>query len=373
MMKTRTKTYEGWNYKIILAFITMMLCLVFAKNNVFASNRIDFEKLETLPIDGTKTAMKQLTDTDYCHYYMFTIPQAGEVKITLNNYGGGRVYWDLYNQEEYQLKEDSLSDGGNMSTPKIDNWFYNLKQGTYYLCLSKSNSPYYKISVTYKSLNCSTGNNDSILTAEPVKLDSIVYNMLTYDFDTAWYKYDIPQTGEYYFDFYKTGCAYDIELYDSNGKYFDNWVMDLGTKYRNGTQALKAGTLYVKVIKGDAGPYKFKLSAPKTVNKTTSSTQTSTKAPSVVIKQTKKVVKYTTVVKKKVVVYINTVVNVTNAKVSYKLKSCPKKGKKYIKISKKGKVTFKKKAPRGVYKIKVSVKKTASTRAVSKIVKIRVK
>ena len=58
-------------------------------------------------------------------------------------------------------------------------------------------------------------------------------------------------------------------------------------------------------------------------------------------------------------------------KLSYKLKSCPKKMKSYIKISKKGVVTLKKKAKKGIYKIKITAK--GVYRKGAKMVSIRVK
>lgn len=60
-------------------------------------------------------------------------------------------------------------------------------------------------------------------------------------------------------------------------------------------------------------------------------------------------------------------------KLSYKLKSCPKKMKSYIKISKKGVVTLKKKAKKGIYKIKITAKAKGVYRKGAKMVSIRVK
>lgn len=58
---------------------------------------------------------------------------------------------------------------------------------------------------------------------------------------------------------------------------------------------------------------------------------------------------------------------------TYKVSSTPKKGKKYIKVSTSGKVTLKKKAPKGTYKIKVSVQENTAFTKAEKTVSIKVK
>ena len=50
-----------------------------------------------------------------------------------------------------------------------------------------------------------------------------------------------------------------------------------------------------------------------------------------------------------------------------------KKAKKYIKVSKKGKVTVKKGIKKGTYKIVIKVKATKNTKAGKKVVKIVIK
>lgn len=58
---------------------------------------------------------------------------------------------------------------------------------------------------------------------------------------------------------------------------------------------------------------------------------------------------------------------------SYKVTSTPKNASKYISVSKKGKVTMKKKAPKGTYKIQITAKATANYKKAVKTVKVVVK
>ena len=60
-------------------------------------------------------------------------------------------------------------------------------------------------------------------------------------------------------------------------------------------------------------------------------------------------------------------------KITYKVKKYPKSMKKYISISKKGVVTFKKKAKRGTYKIEITAAAKGNYKKTTKIVTIKVK
>lgn len=60
-------------------------------------------------------------------------------------------------------------------------------------------------------------------------------------------------------------------------------------------------------------------------------------------------------------------------KLKYKIAGTPKKGAKYISVNSKGKVTIKKKAPKGTYRIKVTAAGNSLYKGASKTVKITVK
>lgn len=76
--------------------------------------------------------------------------------------------------------------------------------------------------------------------------------------------------------------------------------------------------------------------------------------------------------KKKQTVKLSVSTN-SSGKISYSAASNSKKLKKYISVSKKGVVTFKKNAPKGTYKIKVTVVAKDGFKSVSKTVKIKIK
>lgn len=379
IMKTNTRI--TWNHRLILAAIALMFCMLFARSNVWAS--VDHSSLVTLPTNGNMTGMKRLTTTDFRHYYKFTIPQAGKVTISVANYGdpdttSDWVNMSLYNQDETKLWGLQVS-AGNLSKANVkSDWDY-MEQGTYYIIMdkasaSKNKNTSYTIGVNYESLNCSTGNNISMNTASPVALNNYVYNVITSGHRVAWYKYDIPQAGEYNFfqvaTGYSTGKIY-YTVYDSNENKLYGWN-GIGNFDDKKTWNLPAGTVYIKVFSdGGFGPYKFKLEG--TTVKPEPPAEENNNTQSVVVKPSKKVIRYSSLRKSKKIIYLRTKFNVKFLNVSYKLKSCPKRAKKYVKVSKTGKVTFKKGAPRGTYKFKVTVKTAAKFKGISLIVKIKVK
>ena len=55
------------------------------------------------------------------------------------------------------------------------------------------------------------------------------------------------------------------------------------------------------------------------------------------------------------------------------MKKTAKKLRKYIKVTKSGKVTLKKKAKKGTYKILITASKTSKYKKATKIIKIKVK
>ena len=87
------------------------------------------------------------------------------------------------------------------------------------------------------------------------------------------------------------------------------------------------------------------------------------------VKVTSKSYKYTSMQKKAASFKIGAS---ASGKVTYKVTSCPKNGKKYITVSKAGKVTMKKKAPAGTYEITVSAAETTTKAAATKTVTVKV-
>lgn len=88
----------------------------------------------------------------------------------------------------------------------------------------------------------------------------------------------------------------------------------------------------------------------------------------VTFKNVKKTIKYKTIKKKKVSYSI--IKKSGGGKVTYKV---TKGKKKYIKVSKKGKVTIKKKAKKGTYKVKITVAKKGKYRKTTKTIKVIIK
>lgn len=83
-----------------------------------------------------------------------------------------------------------------------------------------------------------------------------------------------------------------------------------------------------------------------------------------------KKIKKSTLSKKKVSFYLKTK---AKGRISYKILGYPKGMKKYISISNRGKVTLKKKAKKGVYKVKIIASQTQNYNSMTKVVKIKIK
>ncbi len=93
------------------------------------------------------------------------------------------------------------------------------------------------------------------------------------------------------------------------------------------------------------------------------------KAPTLKVKATKSTLKYS---KKQQTVKLTVATN-SKGKVSYSTASTSKKLQKYVSVNSKGVVTFKKKAPKGNYKIKVAVAAKGKYKSASKTITIKIK
>ena len=125
---------------------------------------------------------------------------------------------------------------------------------------------------------------------------------------------------------------------------------------------------YKVVIKGK-GKYKDVCTATFTIKAAPKKQQkadknAAIKAPKKAVKASKKKAVATITVKKS---------KKNNAVPTYKLTKCPKGGKKFVTVNKKGKVTFKKGAKKGVYQFTVTIPAYNKFKKVTKTIKITVK
>jgi len=127
---------------------------------------------------------------------------------------------------------------------------------------------------------------------------------------------------------------------------------------------LKDNTYYSCVIKSD--------NKKSFIDKNYSKNLKKTATIKVGAKKSKLTIPRTKLKKKSKSVSLKCKTNSTGALI-YKVYKTPKKGKKYIKVSTSGKVTLKKKAPKGTYKIKVSVQENDAYTKAEKIISIKVK
>ena len=124
----------------------------------------------------------------------------------------------------------------------------------------------------------------------------------------------------------------------------------------------KIGTYVVRV--SAAGNSNYKAATKDVTVKVTKLTQ------KITAKVSKKNVKASSIKKKAVSFNIGAKAKTS---VSYKVVKAPSKASKYISVSKSGKVTMKKKAPKGTYEIRVTAKANGTYNAATKTIKVVVK
>ena len=153
--------------------------------------------------------------------------------------------------------------------------------------------------------------------------------------------------------------TYKVTSYPKNGK-----------KY---ITVSKAGKVTMKK-KAPAGTYQITVSAAETTDKAAAAKTVTVKVTKdkqkITAKTSTKTYKAKSLAKKKTTYSIGAK---AKGKLSYKVTSYPTNAKKYISVSKKGKVTMKKGAPKGTYKIQITAAATARYEKATKTVKIVVK
>ena len=97
-----------------------------------------------------------------------------------------------------------------------------------------------------------------------------------------------------------------------------------------------------------------------------------TKLTQVITTKKVKNIKYKTLKKKKKVVKLDAKTS-GNGVLVYKVIKTPKKAKKFIKVSQDGKITFKKKAKKGTYKVKIIASETSICKSATKVITIKIK
>ena len=131
----------------------------------------------------------------------------------------------------------------------------------------------------------------------------------------------------------------------------------------------------VTVKKGaPAGTYTITVSAAETANYQAASKEVTVKvnktSQKVSAKVSSKTIKSKQIAKKN---YAFTIGAKGKGKLTYKVTSTPKNGTKYISVNKNGKVTVKKKAPKGTYKITVTAAGNATYAKATKTITVKVK
>ena len=200
-----------------------------------------------------KKVYGNISKSDECDYYKFTLPQAGVVDLTKASAQSGDDYelWNtyLYNSRKEIIDAGMNSYGGNR---------VGLAAGTYYIKVTRGNrwnKKNYYIMVRYKKSNSWEKElNDTLDCSTTIRLNSYMYGSSNVWSDVDCYTFTVPRDGKVKFEFYM-GMASYITLYDSEyrqvkGKLLcemygggDEDSVEKATK----TVSLKKGRYYLKI------------------------------------------------------------------------------------------------------------------------------
>lgn len=168
----------------------------------------------------------------------------------------------------------------------------------------------------------------------------------------------------------KNASVSSISSQTYNGKYKTPAII-----VKNGSTTLKKNTDYTVSYKNNknAGTASVIITGKGNYTDTITRTFTINKAAQKIsVKTASKNYKYSTLKKKKQSFSIKATAS-GKGKLTYKVSSYPSKAKSFISVSKTGKVTLKKKAKKGTYKIKISAASNSNYKSTSKTITVKVK
>jgi hypothetical protein len=242
----------------ILAIINLALPIQF----VSAS-----DEAVTIPLNKTqKGTLISYYEEDY---YKFTIPAAGNVKLSIKNKADLRLYGKITNSTN-ETYEDIYTDDSGLGTGYAVTQV-GLPKGTYYIKIKKASYDEEKISYEFK-LEFTQSNvyekefNDNITNANAISLNTSYKGSLSDEYDYDFYKITLPSDGNVTLSMkQQTDVQWYVHIQNSSGKVFESLYTDGSEEvegYATTQVGLPKGTYYIQVkdyYYTDDQPYEFKV------------------------------------------------------------------------------------------------------------------
>lgn len=150
-----------------------------------------------LPMNGTWSSERYITETDAEQWYKITIPSDGEINIRIMSYMGGSLYWTLYNRDLSSKINYSSIWGASETAPKTSSQYYVLSTGTYYFKIDSRYTGKYKIYAQFTSYGVNDIGADSYDSPFAYQMGSTITGAITATDGEDWYKITIPSDGYY--------------------------------------------------------------------------------------------------------------------------------------------------------------------------------
>lgn len=306
-----------------------------------------------------------LSENDSADFYKFSIQKEGRVDLKYYTEIEG-CSSEIYNESGEKIWDsgDDLLNWNQVTHSLTYKTSVYLRVGTYYITISKFNdyTGNYKISTDFVDAKSNIAEpNDSISTAKMINLGSEINGIIDEEEESDIFKFVVPVACNLKLKV-KTdsqNSIFTVDIYDIDG----SQIWDGGNTFLNWNDTLTAtehislnkGTYYLALHQYNfqSSMYSYSLSVEKKTQKIGVVNPTKTFFQ----KDLKKGSKTFSIGAK------------AKSKITYKVVS----GSKYVSVSQGGKVTVKRKAVKGTYKIKVCAQETSDYKATSKIVKVVVK
>ena len=241
-----------------------ILAMIIALPNQSVSASID----EAVTISVNKTQKGILTDYYDEDYYKFTIPAAGNVKLSIKNKADSEWYGKITNSAN-ETYEDLYSDDSELvegySTTQV-----GLPKGTYYIKIDYSsnaaNIPYeFKLEFTQSNVYEKEFNNN-LTNANAISLNTFINGSISDYYDKDFYKITLPSDGNVTLTMkQQTDAQWYAHIQNSNGTVFESLYTDdseLVEGYATTQVGLPKGTYYIQVKNSSYAynePYQFQV------------------------------------------------------------------------------------------------------------------
>ncbi|KZE64102.1 hypothetical protein AWM68_13430 [Fictibacillus phosphorivorans] len=193
-------------------------------------------------------------NTYYGNYYKFTIPNDGNVALWVKSTADdGYVVGEILDQNGETLSKVDTSYDTLVSGYAIAQ--VGLPKGTYYIKNDGGYGSTYEFKVSYMaSNNYEKEVNDSMATANSIKLKESYIGRMKDDYDEDFYTFTLPSDGKVKFSMkQKSGVKWYASIYNSNGKLHEEIETDSSTTvngYETNEIGLPKGTYYIKIEDG---------------------------------------------------------------------------------------------------------------------------